>query len=112
MNTSNDDLDRILSREDAPVPSRDFVAQVMAAVRQAAEEPPPLRFPWRRFALGIVACIVWALAGVEVLPRLALLLGDPLPPFIRLDPPLLAGIAAAGVAGLATLLMERKGARG
>ena len=112
MITSIDDLDPILSKEEAPVPSRDFVAQVMAAVQQAAGEPPPLRFPWRRFALGIVACAVWAFAGVEVLPGLALLLGDPLSPFIRPDSPLLVGIAAAGVAGLAMLLMARNGARG
>ena len=47
-----DDLDRILASEDPLVPSRGFTARVMEAVDAAATEPPPLPFPWARFAIG------------------------------------------------------------
>jgi hypothetical protein len=62
-----DDLDRILSSEDALEPSSGFTAAVMDAVRDAAEEPPPLTFPWLRFVIGVIACGVWAASGAALL---------------------------------------------
>jgi len=65
-----DDLDRMLSGDDAVTPSSGFAARVMEAVQQAADEPPPLRFPWWRFAVGVLACIVWAAAAISLVARL------------------------------------------
>jgi hypothetical protein len=55
-----DDLDRIFSADESIVPSSGFARSVMDAVGSAAEEPPPLPFPWIRFAAGLLACLVWA----------------------------------------------------
>ena len=65
-----DDLDRILSSEDLLEASSGFTANVMEAVRRQASEPPPLRFPWLRFATGLVACGVMAMTGTVLMPRL------------------------------------------
>jgi hypothetical protein len=62
-----DDLDRILSSEDLIEPSSSFAMNVMDSVRRQAAEPPPLRFPWFRFALGLAACSVMAGAGTVLL---------------------------------------------
>ena len=67
-----DDLDRILSADDPLVPSSGFAARVMEAVQQAAEEPAPLRFPWWRFSVGVLASVVWAAATVSAVPGLGL----------------------------------------
>jgi len=56
-----DELDRILSAPDDLEPSAGFVAAVLSATRQGV--PPPLRFPWPRFAVGVAACLVMAVAG-------------------------------------------------
>jgi len=67
-----DELDRILAEDDSLAPSRGFTARVMEAVDAAATEPPPLPFPWVRFAIGVGACLVcgaswaWVLDSVEV----------------------------------------------
>ncbi len=45
-----DDLDRILLSEESLAPSSGFASAVMDSVREAAMEPPPLAFPWTRFA--------------------------------------------------------------
>ena len=78
----NDDIDRILLEDDVLVPSSGFVGSVMEAVHVAAESPAPLRFPWRRFSIGIVACLVWAAAAISLwtlpgLPSLAFELSAP-----------------------------------
>jgi len=52
------DRDPRLASEPELQPSSGFVASVMDAVREAATEPPPLPFPWRRFVAGIVLCLV------------------------------------------------------
>ena len=57
-----DELDRILSSEDLPVPSSNFAAEVMAAVRRP-------KFPWLRFAAGVSASITTAAAGTVLLIR-------------------------------------------
>jgi hypothetical protein len=64
-----DDLDRILSSEEFLEPSSGFGSNVMDAVRRQAEEPPPLPFPWGRFATGLAACSVMAGAGTILLLR-------------------------------------------
>jgi hypothetical protein len=62
-----DELDRILSSEDVPEPSRDFTVTVMAAVHRQAEEPSPLPFPWVRFLAGLAGSGVIAAAGTVLL---------------------------------------------
>lgn len=67
---TGDELDRILSSEEPLEPSSGFVAGVMEAIRAQAAAPPPLPFPWRRFAVGLVACVILAAAGTALLlPR-------------------------------------------
>jgi hypothetical protein len=64
---TNDELDRILSQslaEEEIVPSSGFTASVMEAVQREATTPPPIPFPWKRAALGLVAAgltLVWVL---------------------------------------------------
>ena len=65
-----DDLDRILANDETLVPSSGFAAGVMDAVRNAADEPPPLAFPWWRFIVGVLGCIVWSGAAISVLGQL------------------------------------------
>ena len=45
-------LDLILSRDDAVEPSPDFAARVMNAVRRQAVTPPPLAIPWAWLAVA------------------------------------------------------------
>jgi len=51
----DDDIDRILSREEDIVPSSGFAGSVMDAVRSQASTPPPIPFPWRRAIPGLGA---------------------------------------------------------
>lgn len=67
-----DDLDRMLSSDETLTPSSGFATRVMEAVHDAAVEPPPLPFPWWRFAAGLCACIVSAAAGAVLLNRVGL----------------------------------------
>jgi hypothetical protein len=101
MHPEMDDLDRALIDDDTIVPSSGFAARVIDAVHDAEAEPPPLAFPWRPFAIGVVACLVWAASVISMVNRL--------------DHGLLAEIAAgfadagalplyASAAALATLL--------
>jgi hypothetical protein len=66
-----DDLDRILVSEEELHPSSGFTAAVMARVREAAAEPPPLPFPWPRFVFG--GLVLAVLTGLGAW----LLLNDP-----------------------------------
>lgn len=50
-----EELDSILSSEETLEPSRGFAGNVMGSVRRQAEDLPPLRFPWWRFAAGVAA---------------------------------------------------------
>jgi hypothetical protein len=54
----DDDLDRILTRDDAIVPSSGFVSSVMDAVMRETATPPAIPFPWKRAIPGLGA---WAL---------------------------------------------------
>jgi hypothetical protein len=106
-----DDIDRILSSEESLEPSSGFAMNVMDAVRRQAEEPPPLRFPWSRFATGMGACGVMAWTGTFVLPRFAASLSAPLAALGAIVPQLgyAAGavILSLGLAALPRLLARR-----
>lgn len=60
MNANDDQIDRILSREEEIVPSAGFTASVMEAVRREASVPAPIAFPWKR------AWPVLVLAGLSI----------------------------------------------
>ena len=70
MSHEMDDLDRALADDDTLVPSSGFSARVMDSVQDADAEPPPLAFPWRPFAIGLVACVVWAASVISVMNRM------------------------------------------
>jgi hypothetical protein len=102
-----DELEHILSAADGLEPSAGFARDVMGAVRRQAEEPPPLPFPWGRFALGVVACLTAAAAGAALWPRIESVLpalAAPLAPFAAVAPDLaLAAVALFLSLGLARL---------
>ncbi len=52
-----DDLDRILTNEPVVRPTDEFTARVMERVREEAEMPPPIEFPWARFLPGFFTCL-------------------------------------------------------
>jgi len=62
---SNDELDRILSKQDAIQPSSGFAASVMETVRSEASAPPPIPFPWKR-ALPVLLLAGIVLASVVI----------------------------------------------
>src|SRR5208282_839135 len=69
-----DEVDRILSREDEILPSSGFAVSVMDAVRREAAAPPPIPFPWKRALPGLVAAglalSLILVAGVTVIAQL------------------------------------------
>jgi len=75
MSNEEDDMNRILSREDEILPSSGFAASVMDAVRREAAAPPPIPFPWKRALPGlVVAALALAsalIAGVVAIVQLA-----------------------------------------
>jgi hypothetical protein len=61
-----DEMNRILSRDDEILPSSGFTASVMDAVRREAAVPPPIPFPWKRALPGVVVgglVLAWVLIG-------------------------------------------------
>ncbi|HVO09122.1 MAG TPA: hypothetical protein VMX54_00090 [Vicinamibacteria bacterium] len=62
-----DELERILSSPDDLAPSAGFTEAVLSATRR--DETPPLRFPWARFAVGVAACLVLAVAVSALLAQ-------------------------------------------
>jgi hypothetical protein len=71
----DDDLDRILNREEI-LPSSGFVDSVMDAVRREAATPPPIPFPWKRALPGLFVAV---LVLVSVLVSGAARLTSPVP---------------------------------
>ena len=69
-----DEIDRILSREDEILPSSGFAVSVMDAVRREAAAPPPIPFPWKRALPGLVAgglaLAVVLVAGIAAIVQL------------------------------------------
>ena len=54
----DDDLDRIMARDDEIVPSSGFASSVMDAVRSEAAAPPAIPFPWKRALPGLLTLVV------------------------------------------------------
>ena len=101
-----DDLDRMLSREEAIVPSSGFVSSVMDAVRWEASTPPPIAFPWKWALPGLAAwttLLVWFVIAVFAQPaRGAVAPSVALPPMlIRI----LEGAESIGVGWVALALL-------
>lgn len=65
-----DELDRILSTERQITPSPGFAHAVMRAVREEAEVPPAIPFPWRRMIPLIAAAAVLIVAALIAIPSL------------------------------------------
>src|SRR3979411_1591300 len=57
-----DELDRILSEEQAVSPPSGFAQRVMAVVMQEASAPPPIPFPWRHTLATLAAMIAVLIA--------------------------------------------------
>jgi hypothetical protein len=53
-----DDLDRILSKEQEIIPSSGFVNSVMDSVRREALTSAPIPFPWTRALPGLASVVV------------------------------------------------------
>ncbi len=51
----DDEMNRILFRQEEILPSSGFTASVMDAVRREAAAPPPIPFPWKRALPVMVA---------------------------------------------------------
>jgi hypothetical protein len=107
---TNDDIDRILSREEELLPSVGFSARVMDAVRSETSAPPPIAFPWRRAWPGLAAAglaLVSLFAGLAKPAREALAappsaMGPPvIEPFLRAM--LHAGVGPVVIALLVSL---------
>lgn len=62
----DNNLDRILSRDQDVIPSSDFVRNVMVAVHREASAPAPISFPWWRVVPGLAICAVALTAFVIV----------------------------------------------
>lgn len=108
---NNDELDRILSKQDEIKPSSGFALSVMEAVREDAAVPPPIPFPWKRAlpvllvaALTLIVVVVTGTAAIVQFSRgdmpsqVASSLWDLLPAYAR-------GSAGAGLAWTAVALL-------
>lgn len=80
MKDELDQIDRLLvakNKDDEITPSSGFTHTVMDAVRQAADAPPPIPFPWIRalpwfagaaIAMGAVVAGVWQASAAPAAP--------------------------------------------
>ncbi len=106
-----DEIDRILSRDDEILTSSGFTASVMDAVRREATAPPPIPFPWKRalpvLVLGVLLLGLILVGGVVAMVRL----GQPMAPQLPVAMPSVApsllggGIQSAIVWIVAALLV-------
>jgi hypothetical protein len=103
----NDNMDRILGREEELIPSSGFVTAVMERIREEATAPaqihfPPIPFPWKRVVPGIVlACAGLGWGAVE-LTRLAIeAMHDPQPATVSIPDALLRPMESLGWVALA-----------
>jgi hypothetical protein len=63
----DDNVDRVLAKDEEIAPSSGFTNAVMDAVRREAATPPPLAFPlWRALPGWVAAAITVALALMRV----------------------------------------------
>lgn len=58
-----DEIDRILRADETIVPSGDFPARVMRAVRREAGELEAIEFPWLRLLPGLAGCFLVLIVG-------------------------------------------------
>ncbi len=74
IGNEEEEMNRILSREDEILPSSGFAVSVMDAVRREAAAPPPIPFPWKRALPGLVvggfALALVLVAGVVVIAQM------------------------------------------
>jgi hypothetical protein len=68
-----DPIDRFLQAEADTVPPPGLRARVMAELRRQARRPPPLPFPWARFAVGVAAGIALCALCIIHAPALGVL---------------------------------------
>jgi hypothetical protein len=64
-----DDLERALGGEHDIVPGSGFVHAVMAAVREEADAPAPIPFPWGRALAGATLATITAIVMPLILYR-------------------------------------------
>jgi hypothetical protein len=57
-----DDLERILAQPEEVEPSSGLTDTVMRAVLRESATPPPIRFPWFRFAAGMGSALLLVVA--------------------------------------------------
>jgi len=107
----HDEIDHLLSREEAILPSSGFATSVMDALRREAAAPPPIPFPWRRVLPGLVAggfalalvlveiVLVIAQAGKTTAPQSSMSLPSLIPPLFH------GGIESAALWTVLALLM-------
>jgi len=62
-----EDLDQILLSDEDITPSDGFTASVMEAVRRDLTRESPIRFPWGRFAAGLIGSFLCTALSVAVL---------------------------------------------
>jgi hypothetical protein len=120
ISNEEDEMNRILSRENEILPSSGFAVSVMDAVRREAVAPPPIPFPWKRalpgllaggFALalvlvaGVVAIVQWGRAATA--PQLSMSLPSLLTPILGWQRNL-AGAASWTVLALLVTLVSVK----
>lgn len=116
----DEEIDRALAAEEEIVPSSGFSRAVMAAVKKEAGVPPPIPFPWKRLAPGILlglaplAALLWVPdpEGAPI-PWLSSIAGRAVHLAAALELPLLLGVAALTLAGvsLGRRLAQRRTAR-
>jgi len=90
-----DDLDRILSSDDALEPSSGFASNVMEAVRREGAESATPAFPWARLAIGLAASGGMAAAATVLVLRSQATLAAAYAPLAAVAPEL--GYAAAAL---------------
>jgi hypothetical protein len=97
-----EEIDRILSREDEILPSSGFAVSVMDAVRREAASPPPIPFPWKRALPGLAAGgLVLALVLVAITRAIAQLSKAPAPPLSMSMPSVMPSIFNGGLGSAA-----------
>jgi hypothetical protein len=90
----DEEIDRVLSRDDEILPSSGFAVSVMDAVRREAAAPPPIPFPWKRalpglvvggfaLALVLVAIVVAIARRASITPQFSMPLPSVMPPIFH-----------------------------
>lgn len=92
-----DEMNRILSRDEEILPSSGFTASVMEAVRSEAAVPPPIPFPWKRALPGMtVAGFVLASILIAWIAAISRLIGASASPQPSTSSPSIAPLLSHG----------------